>query len=370
MKNKVIASILTMAVIMCLGGCGADKAQGGATPGAESGKVSENAQADGDQDDVAGGAEENGEVVAEQTAGYVYDSGKEIFYINPDQEYAGKTRLASLIRGYVVVYDLENPIESKDEMGDEWCYYYPANSNETWFSGRHNGEEIDIRIGDVDYYGWKDNERVVQRQENGWTQFTYEGNSDTTYITFDHWEETDNKLIGYAIYDLENVDAAFDFLTKRCTIYKAVTTDGVFDYANAVDAEGNTLDLSEVIYSQDMYIDEMKATTGFTFTSDMDIYDDGGEEWALKEERYISIQPEADYTIGDETIITAGEDMASMDYHGMQIYYDTVYTTFYYQINVDDELTWVRVHYSVIGSDLPDDAAMEEKVTLILDTFL
>jgi len=373
MKRKVVASILAMAMIMSLSACGADSVQGSAASGAEGGEVSVSEQADGEQSDVVGVVEDDGEA-AGQAAGYAYDSGKEVFHINADQEYAGKTRMAALLYGYVVVYDLEKPIESREEMGEEWCAYYPISENESRFGGNHNGEEITVWVGDVDSFIHNGDERVIQRQENGWTQFTYEG-EDTTYITYDYWEKQDNKLLGCEIFDLEEVDRTFEFITSRCTIYKATYTDAGYDYANAVDAEGNALNLSEVIYAQDMYVDEMKTTTNFTYTNQMKIVDDYDNTWELIDEEGMFnntyIRSEPDYSVGsDAGYITDDENTVLMDYHGMQIYCSTDYESFYYQLEVDGDITWVQVFYSVDDSDLPENASNEEKVTYILDTFM
>lgn len=378
MKRKIVASILAMAMIMSLGACGADSAQGSATPGAEGGKVSVSEQTDGEQNDVAGEAEEGGET-AGQAAGYAYDSGKEVYHINPEHEYAGKTRMAAMLDCYVVVYDLEQPVESREEIGEEWCEALPVNQNETSFWANHNGEELYIRVENQHSFTHNDDESVIQRQENGWTQFVYEGD-ETIYITCDYWKEQDGQLLGCSIYDIdgvdmEEVDNTFDFLINRCTIYKATQVGSAYDYANAVDAEGNTLNLSEVIYAQDMYVDEMKTATNFTFTNQMKYTDDYDNKWDLYDAEGWStgtyIKVEEDYTIiSDDSFITDSEDMVTMEYHGMQIYCDTTFESFYYQMEVDGDLNWVHVFYSVHGSDLPEDASAEEKVTYILDSFM
>ena len=54
----------------------------------------------------------------------------------------------------------------------------------------------------------------------------------------------------------------------------------------------------------------------------------------------------------------------------MQIYCSTDYESFYYQLEVGGDITWVQVFYSVDDSDLPENASNEEKVTYILDTFM
>lgn len=317
-----------------------------------------------------------GDVLGGTVGSYVSD--KQLMLLGDGT--SGKTKLAFLCDRFVVVVQMENPIEENGRdyvhlNQREQAYYETISHTKVVYYYDTFGLETptDFQAVYMDNVGTVNGgKQVIVKEDGDWMIYYCEKQPDVYYMANQFACFGGPQWLGKRCESLEEAENLLAYVKTHCKVYKAARTDdGKDDYTNATDSTGNKLDTSEIVYVQDRYVEYVKKHSGCTFTKDMTIFDNFGS--ITYECGTSSLAVECEERTDMERV-RSDEDNIAVDYHGMTIYASKKYDTFYYEIEVNGKVEVVRGSYYIYMGDeshnLTENSPVEDKIRHILDTFM